>query len=206
MVGAAVRWVVGWLVLASVSGCLPGESSESAIAVEGRELIAGNSEAYVKIAGMQVPGDRQPGVGEVCFNSTRVTRCLDTTGHLTQAYQHDDADEERYLWISRTGYWGEAVYQPKDDGRVFFMHRTSDGVMFWVVYDPQGRDLPGWLRAQGFTDVGSYNENFAWAGRIVDQQKRHDFWIWVQARQSRIAEFETKYPHLAAPELDKTPR
>lgn len=91
-----------------------------------------------------------------------------------------------------------SVYQPKDKDRLFFSARGNNQAPYWVLYDPEGRDVGKYLTSNGFTNVRVVSSRVAIADPIQDRQKRREFWIWVQARERRMKEFEEKYPHLAA--------
>lgn len=186
-------------------GCHFLDSTGSEIERDARERLDESSQKFVTMADGVVKDARDPGPGAYCFNSGDWTHCFDGTGYGIRNHLNEVTVEDSYLWRSKTTAYGDAVYQPRDDGRMFFHLRTPDGVLYWIVYDPQGRDVADWLAKRGFSHVGSYSDKFAYAGRIVDQRQRAEFWIWVKHRQERLAEFEKQYPHLAAPELSKEP-
>lgn len=156
------------------------------------------AQEYRSVAGGASLDAQTTNPAHYCVNNIDQTRCYDTKGGVVRQVKNEATRTDKYLWKSKTANKGHVVYQPKDDGRVFFTQWTGSGVLYWIVFDPTGRDLPGWLKGHGFSEVGSYNANFAYAGRIQDVQKRRDFWIWVQARDYEMKEFEKKCPHLAA--------
>lgn len=96
------------------------------------------------------------------------------------------------------------IYQAKDKGRVFVSIRGSNQAQYWVMYDPNGRDVQKYLKDNGFTNVHVVNAKIAVADQIDDPDRRSKFWIWLQLRENRIKEFEAKYPHLAETVEPKT--
>lgn len=100
--------------------------------------------------------------------------CVTDTGRAKQCT--DTSMQERAAFRQLAGAT-RAVWQAKDDGRVFFAFNVQNPPIQYLMFDPDDRDPRAYAAAQGFRWGRSIGDGWSLLGEIPDVEKQSSMWM-----------------------------